>query len=155
MMAMWPRMLLCALLAVLPAWGCADDSARARDALLQLGQGLQAREAGRVRDLLAPEIVVAVTVVEPDAAPTFSFGREEFLQTYTALWRLSSEENVDMTLRSFKREGDGGWTAIADIRERMQVLGEDYRRESVVTCRVRKRNDRFLIDAMSMKTMIR
>lgn len=154
-MVMSRRILLCAVLAVLPTWGRADDTARARAALLQLGQSLQAREAGRVRELLAPEAVVAVTVVEPDSAPTFSFGREEFLQTYTALWRFSSEEKVEMTLRSFNREGDGGWSAVADIRERMRVLGEDYRRESIVTCRVRKRNDRFVIDAVSMKTVIR
>ncbi len=153
-MSPWQRILLCIALSLLPAAALADDSARVRDALLQLGQGLQAREAARLRELLLPEVLITVTVVEPDAAPRFSFGREDFLQTYTSLWRFSSKENVEMMLRGLRQESDGDWSATADIRESMLLLGKAYRRESVVSCRVRKHSQRFLIESISMKTVI-
>lgn len=154
-MRRWPGILLYVVLTVLPALAQADDMVRARDALLHLGQGLQAREAGRVRELLAPGVVVSVTVVESDGAPSFSFNRDEFLQTYTALWRFSAKEKVDLTLRSLKSDGEGSWLATADIHERMQLLGAEYRRESALSGRVRKYGDRFLIEALSLRTVIR
>lgn len=152
----WRRVMMgCAVVALLPALAWADDAAAAREAVLQLGQGLQGREAARVREMLAPGVVVTVTLVEPDSTPTFSFGREEFLQTYTSLWKFSSKEKVDVTVRNLAREGEGAWVATADFREQMLVLGEAYRRESVVTCHVRKRNERFVIEAVGMRTVIR
>lgn len=149
MMRLW-----CVVCLMWPLLAQADDMGRAREVLVQLGQGLQAREAARVRELLAPAAVVTVTVVEPDAAPSFSFGREDFLQTYTSLWKFSSKENVVLTLRSIQPDGEG-WVATGDIRESMRVLGEEYRRESVVTARVRKRGDKFLIESVGLRTVIR
>lgn len=155
---LWRHLMLHLLRCLLPALLLAGGVARAGDAdqvratLLQFGQGLQARDAGRVRALLAPDLAVTVTMVDLDSAPTVTFGRDDFLQTYTSLWRFSSQERIGIALRDLRPQAGGGWLATAAVSEHLQVLGEVLRRESELTCSLRQAGNRYVIERMVMKT---
>lgn len=132
----------------------AGDTAPVHAALQQFGQGLQARDAARVKALLAPGLRVTVTLVDLDSKPTVSFDRDEFLQTYTSLWRFSSAEQVAVSLRELRPLADGGWQATATVSEQLRVLGEVLRRESELRCSLRRVDGQYVIERMAMQTRL-